>query len=213
MYFQKDYILRMIEMLGKLAEEIRERHNETDALQKLDELALRTCGLQLSMLQNMSPEQLQDIMGDAQQYFAAELLFIELEVKKRTMTDDILLPRRIQILALYAALQEIDYLLPACEHAAQLTDGYLDVLPLDILMNLSTFFERGGQYDHAEDMLYAALAQSNEIMPQIESFYARLTLVDDRALLQGGLPRDEIEEGQQSLRACLQSLDEDVSNR
>lgn len=199
MYFQKDYILRMIEMVGKLFERILANHNDSQAMQELDEIAQKACGLQISMLRGISPEELQGPLAEAQRYFAAELLTIEMEVKKRTMTDDMLLPRRIQILSIYASLKEMDYLLRACDNAAHLTDGYLDQLPPPLLVDLSVLFERGGQYGHAEDMLYAAMAQAGQVKPQIATFYARLATLSDGALLAGGLPRAEIEEGQKAL--------------
>ena len=208
MYFQKDYILRMIEMFGKLFEDLVNRTEWADALHEIDQIALKACGLPASMLLGVDPEDIRGLLSDLQRYFAAELLMIELAVQRRFMTEDELFPREVQILEILATLEEVDYVIPACDHVWRIVgecDEYDGPLRVDLLIAIAGLFERGGQYDHAEDMLYAVMERVKEnaeadltteaVKEMIRSFYQRLLKMDDRALLAGGLPRDEVEEG------------------
>ena len=209
MYFQKDYILRMIEMFGKLFEDLVDRMERADALHEIDQMMLKACGLPVSMLLEVNPEDIRGFLSDLQRYFAAELLIIELAIQRRFKTEDELFPRLAQILEILATLEEADYVIPACDHVWRIVGECGEPLHADLLIAVAGLFERGGQYDHAEDMLYAAREQAMEQSEEksedskllIRSFYQRLLKMDDRALFEGGLPRDEVEEGMRGLAA------------
>ena len=47
MYFQRDYILRMIEMLGEFMRKILDLARDADAQAELDEVSRKACGLPL----------------------------------------------------------------------------------------------------------------------------------------------------------------------
>lgn len=203
MYFQKDYILRMIEMMGDLVRRICAIASENDARAELDEIAQRACGLPLKMLRDGDPQMLNNVLEDAQRFLAAELLMIALAVDARTKTDEELLPLRIQILALYASVREPDYALPAAERAATITGKYLAQLPVESLLSSAALFEYAGQLAPAEDAFYAAADQSQEAIGDLLSFYIRLDQLDDRVLLAGGLSRDEVTEARAALNRRL----------
>jgi len=189
----------MIEMLGKLFEDLVDKMERSDALYEIDQIAHKACGLPVSVLLRINPEDIRDSLSDLQRYFAAELLMIEIAIQQRAMMEDELFPRRSQILEILAALKEPDYLIPACDHARRIFRECEDPLPAELLITMADLFERGGQYDQAEDMLYVAKDQSEDVKPLILSFYQRLSQMDDRALFAGGLPRNEVEEGMRSL--------------
>ncbi len=199
MYYQKDYVLRMIEMMGELMRRIRAIAHEADARKELEEISQRACGMPMFMLKTGDPQTLANLMAEPQRYLAAQLLLIDAEVSSRKQTEDELLPLKLQILALFASLTEPDYLLPACDRAVQMMEANLDQLPVETLVGLAELMERGGQYAACEDALFAA----SEIMPElrqiISGFYDRLENVPDSALTLGGLSREEIEEGRRAL--------------
>lgn len=199
MYFQKDYVLRMIEMTGELIRRICSIARDADAREELSEVCQRACGLPLSMLRTGDPKSLCDLLDEPQRFLAAELLLIDVEIDKRTQTEDQLLPTRVQALRLLASLREPDYLPPACDKASALLSLTQDALPGDLLLSLADLCERGGQFGAAEDAYFAALEVSPDAWYRLEHFYHRLSSLDDRQLQAGGFTRAEIEEGRAAL--------------
>lgn len=200
MYFQKDYVLRMIEMMGELMRRICAISREVDARHELDEISQKACGMPIFMLKTGDPETLVNLMAEPQRFLAAELLLIDIEISKRTQTEDELLPLKLQILALLASLTEPDYMLPSCDHAAKIMEETLDEMPVDTLTHIAELFERGGQYAACEDALFAAYEIDPGVHPSILAFYNRLDHVTDAMLVAGGLSREEVEEGRQELQ-------------
>ncbi len=199
MYFQKDYVLRMIEMMGELVRRICSIAREADARAELDEISQKACGMPMSLLATGDPGTLTDLLGEPQIYLAAELLLIEVEIASRKETEDMLLPLRIQALALFSSLKEPDYMIPASDHARRVMEDALDQLPLESLLGIVPLFERAGQYAAAEDALFAAYEMDPAVKPLIEAYYDRLDAQKDDALRAGGLSRDEIAEGRAAL--------------
>lgn len=199
MFFQKDYVLRMIEMMGELVRRICSIAREADAMAELDEISQRACGLPMTMLRNGEIEQLSDTLDEAQRFLAAELLAIAIEIEKRTHTEDDLLPLHEQATALYATLHEPDYMLPASDRVALLVDEHLHALSSKALLSAGSLLERADQFAKAEDALYAAMELDAAAKEAILSFYARLEVLDDATLAAGGLPRSEIAESRIAL--------------
>ncbi|MDR0929517.1 MAG: DUF6483 family protein [Oscillospiraceae bacterium] len=199
MYFQKDYVLRMIEMLGELVRRIGEMTREADARGEVNEIAERACGLPIGLLIAADAASLPEMLGEAQRYLAGQLLLIHLEIEARKAPEEDLAPIRAQALSVFATLTEPDYLLPAADAAARLLPEMADQLPLETLVSVAGLLERAGLYAPAEDAHFAALERGGAIQPATE-FYARLALLPDAALVQGGLPRAELAEGLEALQ-------------
>lgn len=208
MYFQRDYVLRMIEMIGELARRVRSILREADAYTEMEEVAQRACGLPLSMLETGEPDMLLSLLDEPQRFLAAELLLIDIEVKSRKQTSDTLLPLHAQALMLYASLAEPDYMLPAADRAARLLSMLQDQLPVASLLCAAGLLERCGRYAEAEDALFAALDAGDEDPSWLLSYYDRLEAVDDQALLDGRFSRAEIAEGRAALNGRLSRPDE-----
>lgn len=199
MYFQKDYVLRMIEMIGELARRFRGILREQTAWTELEQIAQRACGLPLDMLRMGDTDMLHTLLDDPQRYLAAELLLIDIEIAARKMADEELLPRKAQALALLRSLPAGDYLRPACERARALLSGALDTLPVASLLDAADLLERGGFLSGAEDALYVAFERDSTQRPLLVAYYDRLSLLDDATLTAGGLNRAEIAEGRAAL--------------
>lgn len=199
MYFQKDYILRMIEMIGELARRIKAKLSEADARQELTQVAQQACGMPLSLLRTSDPDSLAAMLSEPQRYLAAQLLVIAEEVDARTMAEDELLPLRIQTLSLLSTIHEPDYVGPACEQASRILRENLAQLPVESLVSAAALFERGGQYALAEDAYYAAMEASAGHESLLLAFYDRLLAMDEHLLLAGGLTHEEVQEGKAAL--------------
>lgn len=199
MYFQKDYVLRMIEMMGELVRKIGAMMREADAREELSEIAQKACGLPMEMLRSGDTETLAGLLEEPQRFLAAELVLISLEVDRRTVPEETLLPLYQQALALYSTLADPDYVLPAGERVATILSDHLDQLPVASLLRAARLLERAGKYASAEDALYAATEIDPENAISLRAFYDRLSALSDAALLAGGLSRAEIDEGRASL--------------
>lgn len=187
MYFQRDYILRMIEMLGEFMREILDLARDADAQAELDEVSRKASGMPLKLLKTAGVPTLESILSPEQRYLCAELLLLSAQVDARTRPDDETTPTRAQALMLFCTLQSPDFVPRACSHARMVMEPMLDALAPQELLALAGLFERGGDYAAAEDALYAA-----GDAPARLAFYRRLLSLDDGALCAGNLPRSEI---------------------
>lgn len=201
MYFQKDYVLRMIEMLGELVRRICALERETDARKELDEICQKACGVPMPMLREADPDTLAGLLSEAQRYLAAELLMIDLEISSRGYTEDELLPIKAQALSLYLRLSEPDYQMPACAQVKRLVADNLGQFSAQLLSGAAEFFGQMGEFAMAEDALFAALEESPELRYKLEAFYTRLDTLSDKELQAGGLSRQELAEGRAALNS------------
>ena len=194
MYFQRDYILRMIEMIGEIAGRILDEAREEDARAELDEISRKTSGMPLKMLKTADVATLETLLSPEQRYLCAELLLIGAQVDARTQPDETINPARAQALSLLATLQTQDYLPRACDRAHAAMEEMLDFLTPAELTALAALFERGGRFAAAEDALWAA-----EDRKALAAFYRRMLAMDDAALCAGNLPREEILEAMREI--------------
>ena len=194
MYFQRDYILRMIEMIGEIARRILDEAREEDARAELDEISRKASGMPLKMLKTADVATLETLLSPDQRYLCAELLLIGAQVDARTQPDETINPARAQALSLLATLQNPDYLPRACDRAHAAMEEMLDFLTPAELTALAALFERGDRFAAAEDALWAA-----EDRTALAAFYRRMLAMDDAALLAGNLPREEILEAMRDI--------------
>ena len=96
MYFQRDYILRMIEMLGEFMREILDLARDADAQAELDEVSRKASGMPLKLLKTAGVPTLESILSPEQRYLCAELLLLSAQVDARTRPDDETAPTRAQ---------------------------------------------------------------------------------------------------------------------
>ena len=74
--FQRDYILRMIEMMGDLMRRVKELMDELARMRLLEEVCRRQCGLPLSALETLSTESLTELLSPTPRLFASELIYL-----------------------------------------------------------------------------------------------------------------------------------------
>lgn len=187
MYFQRDYILRMIEMLGEFLRDVLDMARDADALHELDEVSRKASGLPLTLLKTADVPTLESLLSPEQRYLCAELLLASAQVDARTQPDEETAPTRAQALMLLCTLQSPDYVPRACDRAHTVMEPMLAWLSPQELLALADLFERGGAYAACEDALYASGERS-----LLAAFYGRMLTLDDRALCAGNLPREEI---------------------
>lgn len=202
--FQRDYILRMIEMMGDIARRVAQLMDELEYLHQLDKESRLHCGLPLKALEELSFESLRELLAPEARLYASELIY--LRAMERSMQwearDELLL----KSLRLLATLSEEGVL---CEVRAprlrELKQQLLPLLTAEDLAASAMFFGSGGAFDEMEDALF----QAEE---RVRSPEERITLVGkgaellrqaanatDETLAHCGMTREELLEAAEEL--------------
>ncbi|MGF9700534.1 MULTISPECIES: DUF6483 family protein [Paenibacillus] len=222
--FRKDYLLRMIEemteAIGK-ALTLRQQRKHTEALSELDELLRRQFGMNLSLLNSLPAEDVIEMFRfrgiievdnlqqaarliEEEAYIYAEKARVEgISDQEKQDSEDEGLTRLMKSLHFY--LYALNHganprLLEAPERVESILEQTKEYeLPARTEKQLALYREQQGRYDQAENSWYRAL-QVGDGLPvnyrdEVRSFYERLRKLEDEQLEQGGLPREEVEEG------------------
>lgn len=159
--FQRDYILRMIEMMGDLARKVAQLMEELEYLHQLDDASRLHCGLPLKALEGLSHESLIEMLGPEPRLYASEILY--LRAMERTIQWDTQDQMMLKSLRLLASLTEESLL---CEMRSprlkELKSQVSHLLTAQDLFQCAVFFCAGDCYDEMEDALFQAVEQANE---------------------------------------------------
>ncbi len=204
----KDYILRMAEKFGRAVAiilHLREYNKYEEALITVDDWLLQTAGLTSSFINSVSDEMLIQaisplgILNVEKCLWIAVLLKAEGEIyeDQGKMND-----------SYYRYLKSLHLYLLTISHEAFAPDDiiYTDIqelltklteyeLPLSTQEKLFSYYERIGQYDKAEDILFEVVEENSTFIEQGRTFYARLAAKNDADLQRGNLSREEVAEG------------------
>ncbi len=215
--YKRDYIMRMIEQLGVAFQAIlglKSQGEYDEAERALSRTGQQLLGFDMDLLRTLSEEAIISLLrrpdpSDVGAYVvAAELLREQGQIDEIRRGSDAGYDCNLKALALY---------LEACTNAPEwcsedvvvkvhdLTDrlaGY--DLPEPIRRKLFAYYELIGDYAEAENVLFE-LAEAGAVdAPELgAAFYARLGSMTDAELAQGGLPRDEVEEGHEAFRELI----------
>lgn len=153
--FQRDYILRMIEMMGDLMRRVKELMDELSQMRLLEEVCRRQCGLPLSALETLSTESLTELLSPTPRLFASELLYLRAMGLPAPWEEGRML--RLKSLRLLLTLEEEG---PLCELRAPRVQALklelADLLLPEDLMDCAAFLRQGGAYADMEDALFEA---------------------------------------------------------
>ncbi|HIS41363.1 MAG TPA: hypothetical protein IAC11_00580 [Candidatus Limiplasma pullicola] len=153
--FQRDYILRMIEMMGDLMRRVKELMDELAQMRLLDGASRKRCGLPLSALETLSAESLTELLSPTPRLFASELLYLRAMGLPAPWEEGRML--RLKSLRLLLTLEEEG---PLCELRAPRVQALklelADLLLPEDLMDCAAFLRQGGAYADMEDALFEA---------------------------------------------------------
>ena len=151
--FQRDYILRMIEMMGDLMRRVKELMDELAQMRLLEEACRRQCGLPLSALETLSAASLTEMLSPTPRLFASELLYLRAMASPDLWEEGRML--RLKSLRLLLTLAEEG---PLCELRAPRVQALkvelMDLLLPEDLMACAVFLGQGGAYADMEDALF-----------------------------------------------------------
>lgn len=159
--FQRDYILRMIEMMGDLARKVAQLMEELEYLHQLDDASRLHCGLPLKALEELSHESLLEMLGPEPRLYASEILYLRaMEPSIQWDAQDRMMLKSLRLLA---SLTEESLL---CElrtpRLRELKSQVLSLLTAQDLYQCALFFSTSDCYDEMEDALFQAVELANE---------------------------------------------------
>lgn len=222
--FRKDYLLRMMEemteAIGKVFT-LKQQRKHTEALSELDELLRRQFGLNLSLLNSLPAEDViemfrfrgvieVDNLQQAARLIEEEAYIYNEKAKVEGIDDQEKMESENE--ALIRLMRSLHFYLYALNNGANpklldapdRVEGILEQtkqyeLPARTEKQLALYREQQGRYDQAENSWYRLL-QVDDSHPiqyrgEVQAFYERLRQLEDEQLQQGGLPREEVEEG------------------
>lgn len=194
MAFQRDYVLRMIEMMGDLLRRLK--HLGTDLLRRveLDDACRDQCGMPLDVAAELSRETLMELLPPRALFMLSELMYLRLSTTE--MDEETRLRWKLHILRLLSALHEEETL---CEERGgrlrELMDECSDeMLPEDYL-NCARFFLAGEHLTDCEDAIFMAVEMARDKQACILQGKEMLQIIlhlPDTTLIPGGMNRDEI---------------------
>lgn len=211
-----DYIMRMISQLAKVLAHIvslRERGRDDDALREIDQSMQKLCGLNSQLVNSLSEASLISalrggaVLDVGKCIVLAGLLKEEGDVLRDRDREDDAAARYLKSLALYLEAMHDDarLILPNYVDRVQEVATALEdfVMPVEHRVRLMSYFEMSGAYGAAEDVLDDMLEDEEDSAPAIGAeFYERMLALTDDELATGDLPRDEVLEGLERVRAA-----------
>ncbi len=214
MPFRNDYIMRLIQQLGVALGQIiwrkgREEYDEAEAI--ISRTALSLLGVDMTLLRRLSDEGIISLLrrpdtADVGPFIAAaELLAQQGDIDEARGLPDAGYDCRQKALSLFLeaclAAPEVcddEYAAKINALAAQLNDY---PLPPTIRRKLFACYEQSGDYARAENVIHHMQEDGDPVAWERGlAFYERLRGKSDAALAEGGLPRDEMEEGLEAFR-------------
>ncbi len=194
MAFQRDYILRMIEMMGELFRRLGDMLDDLERQKLLDDVCREQCGFSLEAARSLNLDTVKGLLTPRALFMLSELLYIESLLHKTGIDEAAEL--RLRSLRLLSALQEEDALCTErAPRAYELMQACENELTSDDYLQLARFFMAGEQYDHVEDCVFLSVEGAEDkqyfITQGVALFTNMLTLPKGNLVL-GGLPEDEV---------------------
>ncbi|GGD75801.1 DUF6483 family protein [Paenibacillus nasutitermitis] len=210
--FQRDYFMRMIEQMTEVVRQVaglRREGKPEEALLIINDMLDKRFRLNGKLIRSMSESDLLRIMTTngvvetANLHAIALLMKEEAEIYDEQELGERSYPVRLKALKLFLHLALLDSPpMPRkpSDEALELL-GKLDAyeLPEETKWLIFEWHDADHRYDQAENILYELLEDGALSQEEALSFYQRLLLLPDDLLESGGLPREEVLDGQRSI--------------
>lgn len=212
---RKDYIMRMVEQIQKAIVDIVRKRRENDlpaAEQLLDQASTGNLGLPLAVVLSQPPDKLKAMFTYEGEIDVGKCIVAgELFEQAAAMHADRGAPDQAEGMLLrslyfymegYRVLPDKERKLYALKIVG-LMERFPDLAAGEPeLLKIVGVYEAAHKFDHAEDLIFELVDDGVEgALPQGVAMYERMLRRRDEELEAGGLPRDEVEQGLQELRA------------
>ena len=154
--YQRDYILRMIQMMGDMMRRLAERMDHLDRLHLLDETCRELCGISMDTGITLETDSLREMLSPIPRFMLSELLYARATACGLPMEEtDALQLKALRLLASLGG--EAQFCDLRAERLTALKDDVFTLLGAQDLMACARFFYEAERYDLMEDALYQAL--------------------------------------------------------
>ena len=197
MFFQRDYVLRMIEMMGDFMRRISELLSDLERTKLLDDACQKHTGLSLETAEALSGESLEEMLSPVPRLMMSELLYIRAE--STVLTADQQQKLLLKSLHLLSSLFGEGAL---CELRAQrlltLKKELWPYLREKEFLNCARFFQEAELYADMEDALFQAVdlfpksPQRKELIQEGLGLLQRAADASTEALLLAHTSREEL---------------------
>ena len=158
MSYQRDYILRLIQMMGDLMRRLTEKLENSERMAMLDDRSRELCGISLAVAEELDEQSLIEMLLPLPRLMMSELLYIKAQTCELPIGDaEALQYKTLRLLAsLYAEPQLCDL---RADRLEMLKQALLEKLTAPELIDCARFFAQAERFDHMEDALFQALAR------------------------------------------------------
>lgn len=198
MAFQRDYILRMIEMMGDFLRRLGDMIDEKERLHELDALCREHCGLPLDTARNLTDESLRELLTPQARFVLSEIMYLRaraLIAKDEQEQADLLKSARL----LLTMTDDISLCAERAERLKELLAACQDALLPDDYINAARFFMTGEHYDDCEDAIFMAADAAGSADDRHYCILQGLALLSDMrvlpndSLVPGGMSRADVD--------------------
>ena len=158
MSYQRDYVLRLIQMMGDLMRRLTEKLENRERMAMLDERSRELCGMPLAVAEELDAQSLIEMLLPLPRLVMSELLYMKAQTCELPIGDaEDLAYKTLRLLAsLHGEPQLCDL---RADRLQTLKQALFDQLTASELMNCARFFAQAERYDYMEDALFQALAR------------------------------------------------------
>ena len=194
MFFERDYIMRMIQLMGDFFRKLAQKLDEIERAQMLDEECDKRCGMKLQTARELSAESLCELLPKEPRFVMSELCYIAAELAPMGDREGLM----YKSLVLLCSLDRDQELCQArAERLSQLKDELMMQLTAPDLIACARFFYEGERYELMEDAIYQAMdhADASETQMVLDKGLRLLsdaTEATNEALGLCGMTREEL---------------------
>ena len=206
MYFEKDYILRIIDMMAEFFRRLLELASKADQEEALNAFCMERCGLSLDAAKKMDIATLRELLSEQACFYLSEALYMDSKLQSAGPAQE----RSADLsLRLLATLSQDETLCAArAERLKELVKLIQSSLTPEDYIACARFFETGLRFDYMEDMIFLAAENSDNpksVSEQgLDLFYMARTLPDE-VLIMGGLPKAELNRSIQDFKRLTEA--------
>lgn len=205
MFFQRDYILRMIEMMGDLMRRVRELMDNLQRMRLLSDACLRHTGIPLDTAEQLTAESLETMLQPMPRLLMSEILFTKAETFSLPIEEqEELLHKSFHLLA--SLWEEGELCELRVDRLLEMKERIRPRLTVNELLCCARFCQECDRFSDMEDALFQAteLLQKEEERAQTAGLGAAMLEAAANATLEAiafaHTTREELLQSAQELR-------------
>ena len=194
MIVQKDYVLRMIEMMGEFFRRLGDMLDEKERLSALNAACREYCGMTLEAARGLDLASIGELLTPKAVFVLSEIFYLEARVRR--VSDEEKAEMMLPAARLLASLSEESELCALrAVRLKEMLSACAELLTSDDYIAAARFFSAGEHFDFAEDAVFLAAECARDVpyfVLQGRAVLAQMLTLPDSTLTAGGLPRGDV---------------------